>query len=146
MLDLAWPMILSNLTVPLLGLVDTAILGHLPNPVYLGAVAIGAIIFDMLLWTFAFLRMGTTGLTAQAYGANDIPRVRLTLYQSLIIAALIGLLLVAAQTPLFEIAFIYMRPEQEVEQFARLYCEIRIFAAPASRDLPTGRGQMRRHC
>ena len=76
-------MILSNLTVPLLGLVDTAILGHLPKAHYLGAVALAAIIFDMLFWSFGFLRMGTTSLSSQAYGAGDLDESKAVLYKSL---------------------------------------------------------------
>ena len=102
---IAGPMILSNLTVPLLGLVDTAILGHLSYAHYLGAVALGAIIFDVLFWSFGFLRMGTTGLTAQAYGANDQTKTRLLLWQGMTLAIGIGLLLVLLQQPLFAIAF-----------------------------------------
>ena len=68
---LAWPLMLTNLTVPLLGLVDTAVLGHLDTPEYLGAVAVGANLFSILYWTFGFMRMGTTGLAAQAWGKRD---------------------------------------------------------------------------
>ena len=68
---LAWPLMLTNLTVPLLGLVDTAVLGHLESPEYLGAVAVGANLFSILYWTFGFMRMGTTGLAAQAWGKRD---------------------------------------------------------------------------
>ena len=68
---LAWPLILSNLSIPLLGIADTAVVGHLPEPHYLGAVAIGAVVFSVVYFAFGFLRMGTTGLTAQAYGRGD---------------------------------------------------------------------------
>ena len=128
---LAWPMILSNLTVPLLGLVDTAILGHLPQAHYLGAVAIGAIIFDMLFWTFGFLRMGTTAMAAQAHGADNIPELQAILFRSLVLAGLFGLLLILLQAPLFDLAFWYMSPAPEVMHYARLYCDIRIYSAPA---------------
>jgi len=129
---IAGPMILSNLTVPILGLVDTAILGHLSYAHYLGAVALGAIIFDMLFWAFGFLRMGTTGLTAQAYGAKDLEKTRLLLWQGMALAISIGLILVLLQKPLFALAFTYMAAGPEVEHFARIYCDIRIWAAPAS--------------
>lgn len=129
---IAGPMILSNLTVPILGLVDTAILGHLSHAHYLGAVALGAVIFDVLFWAFGFLRMGTTGLTAQAYGANNLQKTRLLLWQSLTLAIGIGLILVILQKPLFSLAFAYMAPSAEVENWARSYCDIRIWAAPAS--------------
>lgn len=129
---IAGPMILSNLTVPILGLVDTAILGHLNYAHYLGAVALGAIIFDMLFWAFGFLRMGTTGLTAQAFGAGDLSQTRLLLWQSMTLAISIGLLLVILQQALFDLAFAYMAPSPEVEHYSRIYCDIRIWAAPAS--------------
>ncbi len=129
---IAGPMILSNLTVPLLGLVDTAILGHLSHAHYLGAVALGAVIFDILFWAFGFLRMGTTGLTAQAYGANDLEKTRLLLWQGMTLAVSIGLIIVLLQKPLFSLAFAYMSPSPEVENWARIYCDIRIWAAPAS--------------
>ena len=129
---LAWPMILSNLTVPLLGLVDTAILGHLSQPYYLGAVAIGGIIFNMLLWSFAFLRMGTTGLSAQAFGANEEEKAKLLLLQSLVLAFFFGLCIIILRAPIFDLAFAYMAPSADVEEHARIYCQIRVFAAPAS--------------
>lgn len=131
MTQLAWPMILSNLTVPLLGLVDTAILGHLPHPYYLGAVAIGAIIFDMLFWSFAFLRMGTTALSAQAYGADDHTESRRILYKSLLMALFIGTGLILLRNPILDLAFWYMGPEVAVAEHARIYADIRIFSAPA---------------
>lgn len=129
---IAGPMILSNLTVPILGLVDTAILGHLNQATYLGAVALGAVIFDVLFWAFGFLRMGTTGLTAQAYGANNLYQTRLLFWQSMSLAVAIGLLLILLQKPLFSLAFVYMAPSTEVEHWARIYCDIRIWAAPAT--------------
>ena len=129
--SLAWPMILSNITVPLLGLVDTAVIGHLPDPRYLAAVAVGAMIFSILYWSFGFLRMGTTGLTAQALGAPDYNQSRLLLAQSLVLAGIIGLTLVVFQYPLIETALTLVGAESEVTTEARLYAEIRIFGAPA---------------
>lgn len=129
--SLAWPMILSNITVPLLGLVDTAVIGHLPDPRYLAAVAVGAMIFSILYWSFGFLRMGTTGLTAQALGAPDYDQSRLLLAQSLVLAGIIGLTLVLFQYPLIETALTLVGAEPDVTTEARLYAEIRIFGAPA---------------
>ncbi|MBR9869077.1 MAG: MATE family efflux transporter [Oceanospirillales bacterium] len=129
--SLAWPMILSNITVPLLGLVDTAVIGHLPDPRYLAAVAVGAMIFSILYWSFGFLRMGTTGLTAQALGAPDYDQSRLLLAQSLVLAGIIGLTLVVFQYPLIETALTLVGAEPDVTTEARLYAEIRIFGAPA---------------
>nr|WP_320136421.1 MATE family efflux transporter [uncultured Amphritea sp.] len=128
---LAWPMILSNITVPLLGLVDTAVIGHLPDPKYLAAVAVGAMIFSILYWSFGFLRMGTTGLTAQALGNEAHDQSRLVLAQSLVLAGLIGLTIFILQYPLLEIALNLIGAEPAVTVEARLYAEIRIFGAPA---------------
>ncbi len=128
---LAWPMILSNITVPLLGLVDTAVIGHLPDPRYLGAVAVSASLFSVLYWGFGFLRMGTTGLTARAVGAEDHDRLSLLLAQSLILALAIGLLLILFQRPLISFGLALMNPADDVLQQAWIYCNIRIFSAPA---------------
>ncbi|MBQ0756648.1 MAG: MATE family efflux transporter [Amphritea sp.] len=129
--SLAWPMILSNITVPLVGLVDTAVIGHLPDPKYLGAVAVGAMIFSILYWSFGFLRMGTTGLTAQALGNSDYNQSRLLLAQSLVLAGVIGLLIVIFQYPLIETALTLVGAESAVTTEARLYSNIRAFGAPA---------------
>ncbi len=129
--QLAWPMIISNISVPLLGLVDTAVIGHLPDPRYLGAVAIGASLFSVLYWGFGFLRMGTTGLTAQALGSDDHQTLKRLLSQSLILAALIGLMLILFQQPLIDLGLLLMSPSAEVLEQARIYCDIRIFSAPA---------------
>ncbi len=128
---LAWPMMLTNLTVPLLGLVDTAVLGHLDSPIYLGAVAIGANLFTLLYWTFGFMRMGTTGLTAQAYGRRDGFGQTALLVRSLLLAGAIGLALVGIHRPLIELALTLMNPSPEVATLAREYAAIRIWSAPA---------------
>ncbi|MEH6576246.1 MAG: MATE family efflux transporter [Amphritea sp.] len=129
--SLAWPMILSNITVPLLGLVDTAVIGHLPEPKYLGAVAVGAMIFSIIYWTFGFLRMGTTGLTAQALGRDDHSQSRLLLAQSLVLAGVIGGAILVLQSPLIEIALRLVGAEMDVSLEAARYSEIRIYGAPA---------------
>lgn len=129
---LAWPMMLSNLTVPLLGLVDTAVIGHLPSPHYLGAVAVGSMIFSTLYWAFGFLRMGTTGLVAQACGREDGAANRTLLAQSLILASLIGAVLVLLRTPLTEFALALVDPASDVLHEAREYTVVRAFGAPAA--------------
>ncbi len=129
--SLAWPLILTNLTVPLLGLVDTAVLGHLNSPVYLGAVAISANLFTILYWSFGFLRMGTTGLAAQASGAQNKERLRRLLAQASVFGAGIGCFLVMLQLPLISVGLWLMNPEPEVARLAYEYCQIRIFSAPA---------------
>lgn len=129
--QLAWPMILSNISVPLLGLVDTAVIGHLPDSHYLGAVAIGASIFSVLFWGFGFLRMATTGHTAKAYGADDTEHIQRLLGQSLVMALLLGLLLLLFKPWLIAIALTLMDPNPAVLTGATAYSEIRILSAPA---------------
>ena len=129
---LAGPIILSNLTVPLLGAVDTAVVGHLPDPAYLGAVAIGATLFSFLYWGFGFLRMSTTGLTAQAWGADDSEGVRLQFLRAGAIALLIAGALMALQAPIGWLAFQLFEASDQVERLAQGYFEIRIWGAPAA--------------
>lgn len=131
-LRLAIPNIISNLSVPLLSSVDTALLGHLDEVYYLGALAVGGIIFNFVYWGFGFLRMGTTGLTAQAYGLNDDDEVTLTLIRTLLIAMGGGALLIATQSLIADISFLLIDATTEVEKYAREYFFIRIYAAPAT--------------
>ena len=129
-LALAGPMIISNLTVPLLGIVDTAVVGHMDSPVYLGAVAVGAMIFAFLFWGFGFLRMGTTGLTAQSLGEGDEDGLRAHLGRGVVLAVIIGLLLCALQRPLFAGALSLIDASDGVTAWSREYLSIRIWAAP----------------
>jgi MATE family multidrug resistance protein len=127
---LAGPIILSNLSTPLLGAVDTAVMGHLPDAAYLGAVAVGSVIFSFLYWGFGFLRMGTTGFTAQAHGAGDRDELRACLGRPLLLAVVLGLLLILLQWPVGMAAFALMDASAQVEDFAGTYFEIRIWSAP----------------
>lgn len=129
-LRLTWPMILSNIATPLLGLVDTAVIGNLGTKVELGAIALGSVIFSFLFWTFGFLRMGTTGMTAQALGGKNHQEVRATLLRALLLAGGIGLIIVVAQLPFAWIAFRLLGGSAEVESSALLYFHIRIWGAP----------------
>lgn len=129
---LALPMIFSNITVPLLGLVDTAVIGHLDSPVYLGGVAIGATATSFLFMLLLFLRMSTTGLTAQAFGAKDPVRLARALVQPLILALGAGLLIVLLRTPLIELALHVVGGSEAVLEQARRFLEIRWLSAPAS--------------
>ncbi|MEM7708975.1 MAG: MATE family efflux transporter [Pseudomonadota bacterium] len=131
-LNLAWPMILSNVSIPLLGMVDTAVVGHLPEAHHLGAVAVGATIFSFVFWGFGFLRMGTTGFVAQAYGKQDKIRVTVLLAQAGLLALVIAALIIAAQFFIREIAVGLIAPPPEVAAGARTYFAIRIWAAPAT--------------
>ncbi|GAA3907358.1 MATE family efflux transporter [Halomonas cibimaris] len=128
---LAWPIILSNVTVPLLGLVDTAVVGHLPDASYLAAVTLGATLFSFLYWGFGFLRMGTTGLTAQAIGREDSTTVKNLLGQALIMAAVIGLGLALFASPLITLGLWLLDASPTATPLARAYAEIRLLSAPA---------------
>lgn len=129
---IAAPMILSNVSVPLLGMVDTGVTGHLEDAVYLGAVAIGATIFGFLYGGLNFLRMGTTGIAAQEYGANDADGVKVALGQALVVALAISALLVLLQTPLAALSLQLLGPGPDVAAYADQYFSIRIWSAPAT--------------
>ncbi|MCX2524955.1 MATE family efflux transporter [Larsenimonas rhizosphaerae] len=128
---LAWPIILSNITVPLLGLVDTAVVGHLSDARYLAAVTLGATLFSFLFWGFGFLRMGTTGLTSQAHGRGDTKSLRHLLGQSLIIALILGLILIALSPLLITAGLDLLGGAPDTRELANGYAYIRICSAPA---------------
>ena len=128
---MAAPIILANISVPLLGAVNTAVVGHLPEPYYIGAVAIGAMLFNFIYHLFNCLRMGTTGPTAQARGAGNFAEVRAILSRALLLAGTIGAVLLALQLPILELAMWLIKGSREVEHFAREYFLIRVWALPA---------------
>ncbi|MDX5376695.1 MAG: MATE family efflux transporter [Halomonas sp.] len=128
---LAWPIILSNITVPLLGLVDTAVVGHLPDSRYLAGVTLGATLFSFLYWGFGFLRMGTTGLTSQAVGRESDSEVRNLLGQSLLLAMGIGALLILFSQPLIALGLWLLDGSKVATALAAEYAQIRILSAPA---------------
>jgi MATE family multidrug resistance protein len=132
MWHIAAPMILSNVSVPLLGMVDTGVTGHLESSVYLGAVAIGAMIFSFLYTGVNFLRMGTTGITAQSFGADDNDGLRVSLGQALVVALLVAFALIALQRPLGNLAMHLLGPDAETRIFALEYFSIRIWSAPGT--------------
>lgn len=129
-LAVAGPIVLSNVTVPILGLVDTGVIGQLGDAVPIGAVGLGAVILSTFFWVFGFLRMGTTGLTAQAHGAGRQGEVAAMLTRALLIALMAGVALIALQGPLFWAAFQVAPASAEVETLARDYLAIRIWGAP----------------
>lgn len=129
---LAGPIIVANLSVPLLGAVDTAVMGHLSEPYYLGAIAIGALMFSYLYWGFGFLRMGTTAFAAQASGAGDTLEIAMALGRAVLSAAALGLTVVLIQVPIVSLALAFINASAEVEQHARSYYQIRIWGAPAA--------------
>ncbi|QCR37427.1 MATE family efflux transporter DinF [Nissabacter sp. SGAir0207] len=129
---LALPMIFSNVTVPLLGLVDTAVIGHLDSPDYLGGVAVGAMATSFLFMLLLFLRMSTTGMTAQAFGARDPARLARAFMQPLLLSVAAGLLILLFRHPLIELALGLVGGHAAVLEQARLFLEIRWLSAPAS--------------
>ena len=129
---LALPNIISNFSIPLLGAVDTALMGRLESEHYLGAVGIGGIIFSFIYWGFGFLRMATTGLTAQAFGENDTPECGRLLLRAIGIGITSSLLLFIFQWQLADISFLLIDTSPEIEHLARAYYHIRIYAAPAT--------------
>ncbi|MDE0851372.1 MATE family efflux transporter [Yoonia sp.] len=131
-LRISLPIVLANATVPILGAVDTGVVGQLGEAAPIGAVGIGAIILTALYWVFGFLRMGTAGLTAQAQGAGDQPEVAALLSRSLLIGVCAGFAIIALQIPLF-LGFFSLSPASaEVESLAREYMAIRVWSAPAT--------------
>lgn len=130
-LGLAVPSIISNITVPLLGLVDVSIVGHLGSATYIGAIAVGGMLFSMIYWIFGFLRMGTSGLTAQAYGRRDLAEVILLFVRSLGIAFGLALLLIMLQYPILKVAFTLIDATPAIKDLASLYFRICIWGAPA---------------
>ncbi|SIO32582.1 MATE family efflux transporter [Vannielia litorea] len=131
-LKIAVPIVISNATVPILGAVDTGVVGQLGDPVPIGAVGIGAIILTAIYWIFGFLRMGTVGLTSQAEGAGDAAEVSALLVRALLIAAAGGAALIVLQWPIFAGAFLLSPASAEVEDAARGYMAIRVWSAPAA--------------
>ncbi|MCR4614169.1 MAG: MATE family efflux transporter [Bacteroidaceae bacterium] len=130
-LRIAVPAIVSNVTVPLLGLVDSAISGHLGSAAYIGAVAVGSMLFNMMYWLLGFLRMGTSGMTSQALGAGRMDEVRRLLHRAMLTGFGLGVGLIVLWWPLRELGLLLMQPTDEVTELARTYFNICIWGAPA---------------
>ena len=139
-LRLAIPSILANITIPLVGVVDTAIVGHIANATYIGGIAIGTMLFDLLYWNFGFLRVGTSGMTAQAYGRGDRVECARLLGQSVNIALIGAILLWVIQWLFVTVVLAIVPCSAEVASFAREYFFIRIWAAPATLSLMAFKG------
>ena len=131
-LAIALPIVLSNATVPILGIVDTGVVGQLGQAAPIGAVGIGAIILSAVYWIFGFLRMGTTGLTSQASGAGDVDEVDALLARALLVGITAGIVMIVGQVAIFQGAFWVSPASAEVEALARDYMTIRIWSAPAT--------------
>ena len=132
MVMLALPIILANLAQPVLSLVDTMVAGHLPGSWYLGGVALSGVLFNFLFWSFSFLRMATTGLVAQAWGANDLILMRKHLLRALLVAATGGMAIIILQKPIIEIGLSLLGGSEAVYESAVAYASARIWSAPAA--------------
>lgn len=130
-LALAIPSVIANVTTPLLGLVDTAITGHMGSAVYIGAISVGGVMFNMIYWLFSFLRAGTSGLAAQAWGADDRNAQELVLFRSLLVALSAGFLLIVLQWPLRWAITWFVNPDPVTGSLAARYFSILIYGAPA---------------
>lgn len=130
-LRIAVPSIISNVTVPLLGLIDVAIVGHLGNAAYIGAIAVGGMIFNVIYWVFGFLRMGTSGMTSQALGAERMSDAMSMLIRSLTVGFAVACMLMLLQWPILRAAMLLMSPTDEVSALASTYFKICIWGAPA---------------
>lgn len=130
--QLAWPMILSNISVPLLGLVDTAVMGHLDSSIYMGAVAVGSFVIGAIIWACNFLRMGTTGFASQALGKADPHELRAIIWRSMLVALCIAVLMIILQDLYARAALYFIDGTLEVKALARVYYDIRIWGLPAS--------------
>lgn len=130
-LQLAIPSIVSNITVPLLGLIDVAIVGHLGSAAYIGAIAVGGMLFNIIYWLFGFLRMGTSGMTSQAFGQRDLKGVTRVLLRAVGVGLFIALCLLLLQYPIRKIAFLLIDATPEVRELATVYFNICVWGAPA---------------
>ena len=130
-LQLAIPSIISNITVPLLGLVDVAIVGHLGSASYIEAIAVGGMLFNIIYWLFGFLRMGTSGMTSQAFGKRDLKEVTRVLLRAVGVGLFIALCLLLLQYPIRKIAFLLIDATAEVRELATVYFSICVWGAPA---------------
>lgn len=128
---LALPSIISNITVPLLGIIDLTIVGHMGDVIYIGAIAIGTMIFNVLYWLFGFLRMGTSGMTSQALGRRDLTEAMRLLVRSLTISTAIAATFIVFQLPIRWMALSIMQPTQQIAEQAAIYFSICIWGAPA---------------
>lgn len=134
-LNIALPSIVSNITVPLLGLIDVAITGHLGSAAYIGAIAVGGMLFNIIYWMFAFLRMGTSGMTAQAFGARNLTEVVNILLRALFVSLTISAVMLCLQVPVRELSLSVIMPSEEVATYTRTYFNICIWGAPAALSL-----------
>ena len=129
--SLSWPLIIANFTIPLVGLTDTVIMGHMPDSLYIAAIAIGGIIFNFMYAGLNFLRMGTTGIVAQKFGENNFEEVFLSLLRPLLIAFSIGVILLVLRKHLYDLSIYLLTPDKKIQDFYRDYLFIRMIGLPA---------------
>ena len=129
--SLSWPLIIANFTIPLVGLTDTIIMGHMPNSLYLAAIAIGGIVFNFMYAGLNFLRMGTTGIVSQYFGANNFEEIFFSLLRPLLIALIIGISLYFSKNLLFELSVYSLTPDPALEKFYKEYLFVRMIGLPA---------------
>ena len=130
--QVAWPIMLTNLTQPVVGAVDTAVAGHLPGPQYLGGVAVAVMVFGFVYWSFGFLRLATTGLMAQSFGRRDGRVMRTVIGRAVVLAILLAVAVIALQTPLRWASILLVNASAEVSRQFGLYFDVRIWSAPAT--------------
>ena len=129
--SLSWPLIIANFTIPLVGLTDTVIMGHMPDSAYIAAIAIGGIVFNFMYAGLNFLRMGTTGIVAQKFGANDLEEVFFSLLRPLIIAFTVGIILFLLKNFLYDASIFFLTPNTQIQEFYREYLFVRMIGLPA---------------
>ena len=129
--SLSWPLIIANFTIPLVGLTDTVIMGHMPNSIYLAAIAIGGIVFNFMYAGLNFLRMGTTGIVSQYFGANNFEEIFFSLLRPLFLALLIGTTLYLSKNLIFNMSMYFLTPDSALEKFFKEYFFVRMIGLPA---------------
>ncbi len=129
--SLSWPLIIANFTIPLVGLTDTVIMGHMPNSIYLAAIAIGGIVFNFMYAGLNFLRMGTTGIVSQYFGANNFEEIFFSLLRPLLLALIIGTTLYYSKNFIFDISMYFLTPDAALEKFFKEYLFVRMIGLPA---------------
>ena len=129
--SLSWPLIIANFTIPLVGLTDTVIMGHMPNSIYLAAIAIGGIVFNFMYAGLNFLRMGTTGIVSQYFGANNFEEIFFSLLRPLLLALLIGTTLYLSKNLIFDMSMYFLTPDSALEKFFKEYFFVRMIGLPA---------------
>ena len=129
--SLSWPLIIANFTIPLVGLTDTVIMGHMPDSIYLAAIAIGGIVFNFMYAGLNFLRMGTTGIVSQYFGANNFEEIFFSLLRPLLLALIIGTTLYYSKNFIFDVSMYFLTPDHTLENFFKEYLFVRMIGLPA---------------